>query len=123
MDKVQDRVTIGTCPKPGRRGRIDLAAACLGRGFPSFALNAACRQPQDVLRDRTDFALGAKGSDASVAKFGRLLALPDGLRHPQDPLRALDDPAPPMPLPVRIPQRLLVQLARGQPGQGVGEVD
>ncbi len=64
--------TINLRVSTARRSLIDQAAAALGKSRTDFLLEAAAEKAQQVLLDRTVFAL----DPAAFKKFERLLAAP-----------------------------------------------
>lgn len=71
--------TINLRVTPGQRDLIDQAAAALGKDRTDFILEASTRSAEDVLRDRTFFALSDDAYDQFVAM----------LDAPSAPLQAL----------------------------------
>jgi uncharacterized protein (DUF1778 family) len=82
------RETLNLRIKPELRGLIDRAAKLTGKNRTDFVLTAARHAAEDVLMDRTVFAVSAK----AYAKF---LARLDAPPQPNDRLRrTLQTPAP-----------------------------
>ena len=82
------RETLNLRIKPELRGLIDRAAELTGKNRTDFVLTAARHAAEDVLMDRTVFAVSAK----AYAKF---LARLDAPPQPNDRLRrTLQTPAP-----------------------------
>jgi uncharacterized protein (DUF1778 family) len=81
-------VSINIRARPGQRDLIDQAADRLGRSRSDFVLEAACREAESVLLDRTFFSVDA----STFAKFQALLDRP--LPPTDRPRRFLKTKAP-----------------------------
>jgi len=85
--RVRD-TTINLRASSERRALIDRAATALGKSRTDFVLDAAAEKAQQVLLDRTIFALDA----VSYRRFERLLDGP--LKKRADVMRLLERRAP-----------------------------
>jgi len=72
MRRAARDTTINLRVSTARRSLIDQAAAALGKSRTDFLLEAAAEKAQQVLLDRTVFALDA----AAFRRFERLLEAP-----------------------------------------------
>ena len=72
MASSSRNATINLRVSPARRSLIDQAAAALGKSRTEFLLEAAAEKAQQVLLDRTVFAL----DDAAHRRFEELLTAP-----------------------------------------------
>ena len=68
MAQAQEPFTITIGVNASQRDLIDQATERLGRSRADFMLDAACRQPEDVLLDQTYFALDRQ----AFAQFSNL---------------------------------------------------
>lgn len=81
-DTAPRESTINLRAPAGQRALIDQAAQVQGKSRTDFMLEAACEKAQEVLRDRTVFALDAK-------RFRRFVELLDAPVKSDKALRRL----------------------------------